>query len=225
MLWPTITTAVALVVLVSLGVWQLDRLGQKKAILADIEAGLAAEPRPLPPVIDKPDAWSFRPVIVTGILEHDREVFLYAPNLQGQVGYHVLTPLVRDQGSPVLVDRGWVPVDRKAAGTRSEGRIAGSVTLAGIARVPEMPGPFIPDPDRDERVWFAVDLESIASMMGLDLAPVIVQADDSPNPGGFPVGGQTRIDIPNNHLDYALTWFGLAVALTVIFVVYWRRRR
>jgi len=97
--------------------------------------------------------------------------------------------------------------------------------MGGIARVPETPGPFIPEADLDGLVWFAVDIESIGSAIGLELAPVIVQADDSPNPGGFPVGGQTRIDIPNNHLDYALTWFGLAVVLAVIFVVYWRRRR
>jgi len=218
-------TAVALVILVSLGVWQLDRLQQKEAILADIDTGLASSPIPLPAVVGQPSDWSFRPVLLTGTLDHDREVFLYATNLAGQVGYHVLTPLMRPQGAPVLVDRGWVPLDRKAAETRVEGQLEGTVTVGGIARVPETPGPFIPEADWAGRVWFDMDLDSIGSAIGLELAPVIVQADASPNPGGFPVGGQTRIDIPNNHLDYALTWFGLAVVLAVIFVVYWRRRR
>lgn len=223
--WPTVMTVPALIILVALGVWQLERLGEKEALLADIAAGMAAAPAPLPATVGDPKVWSYRPVIVTGTFENAHEIYLYAPNLDGKPGYHVLTPLVRNDAVPVLIDRGWVPLDRKDPESRAKGQILGAAAIAGIVRVPAGPGPFTPEPEADKRLWFAVDLGAMGAALGMPLAPVIVEADDAANPGGYPVGGQTRIDIPNNHLDYALTWFGLAAALAVIYVVYLRRRR
>lgn len=225
LLWPTILTVPALVILLVLGFWQLDRREAKEALLADIDAGLAAAPRDLPADLTSPDDWAYRPVRVTGEFDHGAELYLYAPNLQGSVGYHVLTPLVRNDGPAVLVNRGWVPPALKDPAARPDGQISGEVTLTGIARAPVAAGPFTPEPDLAARLWFAVDPPAMAKAVDRPLAPVFVQADAHPIPGGYPQGGQTRIDIPNDHLEYALTWFGLAAVLAVIFVVYCRRRR
>ncbi|RMF11726.1 MAG: SURF1 family protein [Alphaproteobacteria bacterium] len=223
--WPTVMTVPAVVILVSLGLWQLERKVEKEVLLATIEQGLAAPPVALPERIRNPGAWAYRPVTVSGEFDHSRELYLYAPNREGAAGYHVITPLARAGAGTVLVNRGWVPPEYKDPATRPEGQIRGPVVISGVARPSRAAGLFTPAPEPENRLWFSADLESMAEVVGGDVLPVLVDADATPNPGGFPVGGQTRIDIPNNHLDYALTWFGLAVALLVIYVVYLRRRR
>ncbi len=225
--WPTLMTIPALILLVGLGVWQLERKVEKEALLASIAAGFAASPVSLPDRIDDPKAWAYRPVTVTGTFDHAHELYLYASNLAGdhQPGYHVVTPLDRGGAPAVLVDRGWVPENLKDPKTRTEGQIEGKVTVHGISRVSSGAGPFTPDPEPAKRLWFSNNIPSMAAALGEAVSPILVQADATPNPGGYPVGGQTRINIPNNHLSYALTWFGLAIALAVIYVVYLRRRR
>lgn len=225
MVWPTIMTVPALIVLVMLGFWQLDRMGEKRAMITGIENALEASPVDFLARVSNPDSWHWRAVSATGHFDHDREVFLYAPNRDGAPGYHVLTPLIREDGVALLVDRGWVPPDHQDPATRRDGQISGTVTVTGVTRRPSPAGLFTPQPSPDDRLWFNVDITAIGDLMGIALAPVILEVDDTPGPGRYPVGGQTRIDIPDNHLDYALTWFGLAVVLAVIYVVYWRRRR
>jgi surfeit locus 1 family protein len=223
--WPTAITVLAVALCIGLGIWQIQRLAWKEALLADIESGLSAPPRPLPAALSEPRAWSYVRVTVTGRFDHGRELHLYAANTGGRPGYHILTPLLREDGPAVLVDRGWVPPAAKDPAARAAGQVAGTVTLSGIARIPTGPGPLTPDPDIPGNQWFAVDLPAMAAVLEMPLAPILVEADDTPNPGGLPVGGQTRLDIPNNHLTYAITWFLLALSAAVIYVVYVRRRR
>lgn len=220
----TLATLAAVLVLVALGTWQMQRLEWKTALIARIEARTAAAPVPLPARIDDPAAWDFRPVRVTGRFLHDREMYLSGRTHQGQVGVEVVTPLLRPDGPAVLVNRGWVPLDRRDPASRPEGLPDGTVTVEGIARAPTGPGWMQPDNQPDDNLWFWVDPDAMAAFAGLtQVAPVIVVAAAQEDPGLLPVGGRARLDIPNNHLQYALTWYGLAAVLIVIYVVYhWR---
>jgi len=225
LLWPTLITLAAAALLTSLGLWQLERLQWKRALLADIHAGLSAPAVALPDEITDPAPWNYRRVIVEGRFDHRSELYLNAIGSDGAPGYHVLTPLLRGEAMPVLIDRGWIPLNAKATGKRAAGQMAGPVTVHGIARVPPPVPWLVPAPDLDANLWFAVDLDAMRAAAGLPLAQVIVEADATPNPGGLPLGGQTRVNLPNNHLTYAITWLSLAVAVVVIYVVYARRRR
>lgn len=124
-------TAVVLAILVGLGTWQVQRLQWKTALIAEREARLAAEPVPLPAVIDDPDSYNFRPVTVTGRFLHEHELYLAGRNKGRRPGYGVVTPLERPDGQVILVDRGWVPMELKDPATRPEGQIEGVVTIAG----------------------------------------------------------------------------------------------
>ena len=235
----TLAAVLGVLVLVSLGLWQLERAAWKNALIARIHARIAAPTVSLPADLGGPGtagdtdpaAYEYRHVSVTGRFLNDHELFLVARSRYGNDGLEIVTPLVRaDGGGVVLVNRGWVPKERRAPGSRSAGRQDGTVTIEGIARMPPRRVWFLPDNRPDLNQWLFMDPPAMAAAAGIDpatsLSPVFVDAGPAYNPGGLPVGGQTVIDPPNDHLRYALTWFGLAAALIVIYIVcYWHRER
>lgn len=223
-LWPTLFTIPALVMLIGLGTWQVDRLAWKSGIIARIEANARLPAIPLPPAAGvDPAALEYRPVSVTGTFRHDREVHLLATTRRGNTGYQLIVPLDRAEGGTVLVNRGWVPAARKEREARPESLPAGPVTVTGLLRKPWHQGWFVPDNDLKRNVWFYGDATAMAKEMGVDAPPFFIEADATPNPGGLPLGGQTRLDVPNNHLTYVVTWYGFAVVLVVIYFAYHRR--
>ncbi|MGI9417536.1 MAG: SURF1 family protein [Geminicoccaceae bacterium] len=216
--------------LLGLGTWQMQRLAWKEALIAEREAGLAKRPAILPQTfanVEDAEAFNFRNVSVTGVFRHDLEQLFGAKARGGVLGHHILTPLVPANGSAVLVDRGWVPADKAHPASRPEGQIEGEVTVGGIARfrAADRPGVFTPDNDPAAGEWYHYDLDAMAAALGFELSPVVVEVDGTPNPGGLPIGGRTVIQLTNNHLQYALTWYGLAAALVGVYIVFWRQRR
>ncbi len=221
-LWPGVATLGALALLLGLGTWQVQRLHWKEGLIAARTAQLAAPPAPLPATAADWRGWDFREVSVRGIFRHDLEQRFGAYSLDDQFGQHVLTPLVRPDGPAILVDRGFVPADRAPLETRRQGEVTGTVEVTGIARYrgADRPGWFTPANEPAKRIWYWYDLPALAQATGLQLLPVVVEADATPNPGGLPIGGQTRIELPNNHLGYAITWYGLAVALVAVYIAF-----
>ena len=211
---PGIAVALAFTVLVGLGVWQLIRLDEKQRLISQVATMMKAPPRQLPPQAEwnAPSfaALDFSPVTISGPFRHELEVYLFASVAKG-------TPFDLADGGSVLVNRGFVPAQLKDPKTRSSGQVEGTVTLTGILKFARTPGLFTPEPDRANRLWFAADPVGMATLQGLtDVAPFVIDADDTPVPGGWPSGGHTVLNFSNNHLQYALTWFGLALVLFVM---------
>jgi len=205
--------------LVGLGTWQLHRLDWKQALLARIETQLAGPPRSLPAEISDPAAWEYARVRVRGRYLHEAELYL----ARGR-GWQVITPLRREHGPPVLIVRGFVPGRFKDPASRPDGLSPGPVTVEAIARLPEKPGRFTPENRPAENVWVWRDLEAMAAAAGLEaVAPIFLEAVEDAS-GGWPQGGVTRLDIPNRHLGYAITWFSLAACLLGIYVAAGLRR-
>jgi len=216
----------ALAVLIGLGVWQLKRLEWKQGLIAQIEAqgppitledavALAREGR---------DPSYYR-VRVDGRFHHAKERYLYAVS-EGRVGWHVITPLETEDGDIVLVDRGFVPDELKDPSARAPGQVENVVTVTGIARSPETQTLFTPDNEPKVNRWFWRDLAGMARSMfpagTIDVAPFFLEADKSEVPGFWPEGGQTRLEITNNHLQYAITWFLLGACLLIVYGLYVR---
>jgi len=222
---PTLWLVPGLVLLVGLGSWQIERLHEKEALIASVQAGLMAPAVALPEVLKPGGAVSeYRHVRLTGHLLHDREQYLFAQGPGGAPGVHVLTPLVQHNGDIVLVDRGFVPDELRDPLRRKTGQIEGELSLTGVLRLPQHPGLFTPANNPETRLWFIKDVGAIAKAARVSAAPLLVEADATANPGGWPLGGQTRIDFPNDHLQYAITWFGLALALLGVYLVYHHSR-
>lgn len=226
LLVPTLVTAAGLVLCTGLGIWQLQRLEWKEALIATMQARIAAPAISLDEALALgPQEAEWRHVRVTGRFLYDKEAYLFAPGPDGAPGLHVITPLMGADGSAVLIDRGFVPERLRDPDVRGEGQVAGEVSVSGVLRANHAPGIFTPEPDLVSRLWFARDAGAMAAALGVHIAaPLVIEADSAPNPGGWPLGGGTRLDIPNDHLGYALTWFGLALALLAVYLVYHRRQ-
>jgi surfeit locus 1 family protein len=217
-----------LAVLVGLGVWQLKRLQWKEGLIAQIETRTKGEPITLKEatamarVGRDPEYYRVR---IDGRFHHARERYLYAVS-DGTVGWHVITPLETADGDMVLVDRGFVPDMLRDPSSRPLGQVENVVTVTGIVRSPELRNMFTPDNEPEPNRWFWRDLQGMARSMFpsgvIQAAPFFLDAEKSAIPGGWPEGGQTRLEIPNNHLQYAITWFLLAACLLAIYGLYVR---
>jgi surfeit locus 1 family protein len=220
-LWPTAIAATGVALLLALGTWQLFRLVEKRATNALRAERLAAPPAPLPAGLADPAAWEFRRVALRGRFDHAHELFLPCRSQRGNDGTCIVTPLLRTDGPPVLVNRGWVPPARKDPARRAAGQVAGEVGVEGVLRAAPQRSWAMPDNDPARNVWFWWELPAMARAAGLDrVAPFYVEASIDPAaPEGAPLGGQTRHQLPDNHLGYALTWYALAAALAAIYVI------
>lgn len=223
--WPTVITAVLLPALVGLGAWQAQRLGEKRDLIERIDAQIAAQPVPLPRQSLEVVDWEYRRVMVKGQLHHNLEMHLLAHDRRGTFGYRVITPLAVDGGGWVLIDRGFVPMDRKDPALRAMGQLPGAIDITGVVRRPSPQGWFVPDNQPEMNLWYFADAAAMAAAAGIDAPAYLIEADASPNPGGLPKGGQTRLNFPNNHLAYALIWFGAALTLLAFYLLWHRRYR
>ncbi len=226
LLWPTLFTVPVLLLCLGLGAWQIERLFWKERLIEQRQAAVTAPPVPVPQSLAEARGMEFRHVTDEGVFLNDKEIFLGATSEGGGQGYQVLTPLLESSGRIVFVNRGYIPGELKDPAKRAAGQIAGTVSMRGLLRLPPdgRPAWFLPDNRPDLNYWFWVDIPAMSAADRLNrVAPFYIDADATPNPGGWPRGGVTRLTLPNNHLQYAITWFSLAVALIVIYVLFHRR--
>lgn len=203
-------------VLVSLGIWQIERLAWKERVLAEIDARIAAAPVPLPEDVD-PNADKYLPVKATGQFGAGVLRVLVSQKRVG-AGYLLITPFDTD-GRTVLVDRGFIRV-----GQDMPPAPAGQITLTGNLHWPDDRNSSTPENDIDGNTWFARDIEQMANVLGTE--PLLIVAREMSQTGGAvtPLPVNTSA-IPNDHLQYAVTWFGLASIWTVMMLYFLYRLR
>ncbi|WGF86938.1 SURF1 family protein [Marinivivus vitaminiproducens] len=213
-----------LIVLLGLGTWQVRRLQWKEDLIAHRAAQIEAAPVAFPDAIEDPQGWDFRRVSARGRFLHEREQAMGAIARAGAIGAYLLTPLQLDDGRVLLVDRGWRP-DK---GDAPLDRPAGEVAVEGVLRDrgADRPGWMTPDNRPERGAWYWYDMAGLRRATGLDLLPVVLEASAPVNAGGsLPRAHPTQVELPNNHLQYAITWYGLAAALVAVFIAFGFRRR
>ena len=226
-----VSSLVALAILVSLGNWQVGRLAWKEDLLATIDSRIHAEPVPLEKAFEKMadgEDIEYLPVEVSGTFVPNAEQHLLS-TWNGVSGWNVYQPLRLDDGAVLFVNRGFVPFDRKDPETRPESRPRGEQALTGLARLPlsTKPGFLVPDNDPAANEYYWKDLAAMTRAAGLEgeeVLPLFVDAGPYDDPQVLPIGGVTNIDLPNNHLQYAVTWYGLAISLVGVVAVFLIRR-
>jgi surfeit locus 1 family protein len=216
----TVATLVMLAALIGLGTWQLQRLQWKLDLIEQVNRNLTLPPLSLDAAVKLGKGAEYRRVALTGRFDHGKEAFVYGIT-DGAPVYHVVVPLILADGRTLLVDRGIVPETLLDPNTRRAGQVQGVVQVIGLWRTPSPPGFFTPNPDRAHRIWFSRNITDIASVGRIRLAaPVLVEADSRPNAGRWPEGGHWVVTFRNEHLQYAVTWYGLALGLIGIYVAF-----
>ncbi|MGN6818029.1 MAG: SURF1 family protein [Sphingomonas sp.] len=212
----------------ALGVWQVERRAWKLELIARVDARVHAAPAALPPpaawsrINDKDDA--YRRITATGTFDHADETLVQALTERGG-GFWVLTPLRTARGT-VLVNRGFVPEELRDPASRRAGQVMGPVTVTGLLRISEPRGTLLRSNDPAAGRWYSRDVAAIARARHLGtVAPFFIDADATPDPGGYPVGGLTVIRFRNSHLVYALTWFALSGLCLVAIGLILRKNR
>jgi len=234
LLVPGVAAFGALAVLLWLGTWQVQRKIWKEALIATVTERFAAPPVRLPPPAEwprlDPSNDEFRRVGFSAEWLNDQEALVYTTgsSLRADAagpGYWVFTP-ARVPGGIVMVNRGFVREGRQDPATRPDGQTAGPVDIVGVMRWPETPGLFTPAGDPARNLWFARDPAAMAAAKGLGaVAPFYIEQESPSVPGGLPQVGKLQPSLPNNHLGYALTWYGLALVLVVGFGIWAAGRR
>jgi len=222
--WLTGICLLAIALLVTLGTWQAQRLQWKLDLIAKVEARLAASSQPLRQVLAETDTLEealYRKVSLRGRFDHAREIYLFTSKGVGTAGYQVITPLILEDGSTILIDRGFVPEGLRDPATRPEGQVGGKVEVIGLLRLAVPKSTFTPDPDIAGHTWYHRDPVAMAASIGIsETLEVMIDANAAPNPGGYPQGGKTIVTFTNNHLAYAITWYGLAFALLAVYMAF-----
>ncbi|NJR13605.1 MAG: SURF1 family protein [Phyllobacteriaceae bacterium] len=224
-----IFSAAAFCVLIALGTWQWQRMIWKEGLLATIEQRLAEPPVPFDAIValnDSGQPIEYRPVSVSGRLLNEHEQFVLS-TYNGLSGWHVYTPLevAGMDGAVVFVNRGFVPYDMREPAKRAEGQMDSLINIEGLARQApgQKPSSIVPDNDPANRTYYWKDLSAMTTAAGLDegeVLPLFIDKTSKLPDGLLPVANVTQVDLPNNHLQYLITWYGLALALAGVVVAY-----
>lgn len=230
----SIFVAAALAVLVSLGVWQLQRLEWKRELIARAEARIDDAPISFDAAIARAAAgedMEYAPVRLEGMFAHDLAAEVYGIH-DSQPGVFVFTPLDAaaegGRGRFVYVNRGFVPRDLRGTGGPTGGDVRRQIAVEGLLRKAETPSGlanvFLAKDQPERNLWFLRDPVRLAARHGIETVPWYIDSFGRENPAPWPKGGTTRLDFPNRHLEYALTWFGLAAALLAVYAAFTLRR-
>ena len=220
-----VVTLAGVVLLTGLGLWQLRRLAWKEELIAAAESRAHAAPAPAPPASEwlglRGADYEYRRVETQGIYDYSHQELVFrsleaAKGRYAGVGYLVMTPMLLPGGESIIVNRGFVPEAMKSA---AENGPRGATKVVGLMRASESRNLFTPADEPARGVFYTGDVEAMAMAMRLGAhAPFLIDAEAGPDP--LPEGGETRLHFPNNHLSYALTWFGMAAALAGVFAAF-----
>jgi len=235
--WIFLVFMLALLALfVVLGTWQVQRLGEKQQLIANVTARFNEPPKPFPAFGDwkvlEADGYDYRPVSLTGTYRPAGTVLVFTSlgEPRGQYsgpGYWVMTPMALATGGSVFINRGFVPQASGPAFASGGSIEPGLVSITGVVRDAEPVGSFTPAPDAAHRTEWVRDPARLAAMAGelpQPVAPVYIDLPAGP-PGTLPQGGETVIEFPNNHLGYAVTWYGFAILVPFLLFFWIRRQR
>ena len=226
-IWATVFTLPALCVLLALGTWQTQRLAWKDALI--LQRGKALQKPPIEmsgkSLQGNAEALHYRWVLAEGRFVNNAPVFIGPRTRNGQAGFHVLALFQLSDGTHLLVNRGFVPSQGADPIAWKDQLPSGTTQISGILRRPGKQAWLIPDNSEATRRFYWYDMAALGRVFGVSLAPVVFDLYKPLPSGKFPVAGQTRIDSPNNHLQYAVTWFAFACVLLIIYVIFMLRER
>ena len=201
----------------ALGTWQLYRLQWKLELISEITFGLDSSPIEYSNSIKK----NYQRVSAKGKFNFDEQIYLYSLNDNGKPGYDVITPFRTNKNENVLVNRGWIKKELKNNPTINK-NIEDEQKIIGLLRKIYKPNIFKPDNDLKNNIWFSINLEDLKATSGERFNEFVIFLED--NQAKTPIPRKISIDVPNNHLKYAITWYAISISI-IFYYLYFRRKK
>jgi surfeit locus 1 family protein len=225
---PTIITFFAFILLITLGSWQVKRLFWKNELLHSLEKQLSIPAEELESVKLDINESKYRKVKVRGEFIHSKEIYVYngSRSSRSEQGYLIFTPFKLQNNGYVLINRGWIPAAKKSHATRLETLIDGDTQVEGYLMPGERKTFLNPANNPEKNIWFWIDLDEMRNYTELELPDFYIMQTKNKEKGVLPIGNDLSVkNVRNNHLQYAITWYSLAIALLVIFYLSQRQNR
>lgn len=221
-LWLTICAVPALIILLMLGTWQLQRLYWKTEIINSYKERAMGDAIGLPATDSKMDDLRFQRVELTGSYLHEKTIYLTGRTYEGNAGFHVVTPFRSADDRMVLVNRGWVSEAYREPETRPYSVQDEEVTIQTIVRAPQRKGYFVPENEPERGFWFTLKPDEVAAFLNLEevITSYYLDAVRQGEVITLPIAADLKVDVPNAHLNYALTWYGIALSLIGVYIAY-----
>ena len=200
-----------------LGTWQLYRLQWKLELIQEITFGLKSSPIEYSNSIKK----NYQRVNATGKFNFDKQIYLYSLNDSGKPGYDVITPFRTNKNENVLVNRGWIDKGLKENASINPG-VKSEQEIVGLLRKIYKPNIFKPDNDLINNIWFSINLEDLKAVTGEQFYDFIIFLEN--NQSKTPLPRKINIDVPNNHLKYAITWYAISISI-IFYYLYFRKKK
>ena len=223
LLWPTFFALPTLLILLALGTWQVQRLEWKNDLIASFEQRSSAPPIELPLAGEVTADLEFRSLRLVGSFDHSRETFMTGRTYEGNAGFHIVTPFSLRDGRIVLVNRGWVSESYRDPAKRPFTLVEGETELDAILRFPGKKGYFVPENEAENGFWFTLVPAQIVAHLELSSAAVTSVYAATIRNGDevkLPIAARTKLNLRNSHLSYAITWYGIALALISVYLAF-----
>ena len=224
MLWPTVVSIFVLIMLISFGTWQIKRMFWKEALIDRYISQSQSNPIRQSNQLNQSTLKEFKSVELEGSFLHENEIYITGKTFEGNAGFHVITPFKLNSDSFVLINRGWVSEGYRDPLKRAFSLVSGKTTIKGIIRYPQVKGYFVPENDGKNGFWFSVIPIQIFNFLNFDQSKIIkkyyIDALRKEGKLTLPIGVTGNPNLRNQHLSYAVTWYGLALALMFVYCSY-----
>ncbi len=222
-----VMAVIAFCILIALGTWQMQRLAWKEGLIAKMQHSATSEPEVGLPATTTLGGRGFDYFRVRGVFLHDKEFHLGARTHKEKQGYHILTPFMLEDGRQILLNRGWVPADKKEASTRLDSltQLEDDASIVIRIRTDDDRNYFTPEHSVKDNIWFWKNIPAMNAESGLKLIPYSADVMNPREEGVLPVPLAREIELRNDHLMYAVTWYLLAVCELLVGYAYYRKSR
>ena len=224
MLWPSIFSIIVFTVLFSFGTWQVKRLFWKEALIERYITQSQSNPIKNPSKLDFSNINEFKSIELSGSFLHKDEIYITGKTYEGNAGFHVITPFNLSDNKIILINRGWVSESYRNPEKRKFSLVEGQILLKGIIRYPQKKGYFVPENDGKNGFWFTIKPIEIINFLNLTSNKVInnyyIDALRQGEKLTLPIGVTGKPKLRNQHLSYAVTWYGLALSLLFVYFSY-----
>ena len=215
-----IFSSLAMIILLSLGTWQLERLRWKSHIISNINKQISLSPREInASVINDIKNYNYRRIKLEGTYIYNKNITIYSKVLNGKVGRHLIIPFKTKFGY-ILINKGFIPKDYNIDVAFAEN--AKNISINGIVKFQQKINYFTPKNNLITNEWYYINLDEISKFLNIPLLGFYLIEEDNPKER-YPVGSQYNLKVPNDHLQYAITWFSLAIALSIFMHLLWRK--